>query len=251
MHKLLSPSMAVSITALVVALGGAGYSATGGNFILGQSNVATTRTSLGASINDKALTISNGNAGAQATALGLNVATGHPPLAVNSSTKVKNLNADLLDGLDSADFATVLGEGWNYVGDPGKPGFENSWTNFNGPGQPHNTVTNQHAAYRRDSLGVVHLGGLVAGGTITLAIFTLPATHCPFFTKIFPTISNNAFSRITVNRLASGCAVFANFGSNAWVSLEGVSFLAPDLDQRFEPLVAEDETAGRASSSKR
>lgn len=231
----LSPSMAVSVTALVIALGGAGYSATGGNFILGQINSATTRTTLASPVNDRALQITNNGTAAQATALGLNVAAGHPPLFVNSATKVKNLNADLLDGLDSTDFATVLGEGWNYVGDPSKPPFENSWANFNGAGLPHNNVTNQHAAYRKDSMGVIHLAGLVAGGTITLPIFTLPATHCPHFTKIFPSISNNAFSRITVNRLDSGCAVFANFGSNAWVSLEGVTFLAQDLDQRIAP----------------
>ena len=45
-----SPSLVVSITALVVALGGAGYSATGGNFILGQANKATTQTALSASL---------------------------------------------------------------------------------------------------------------------------------------------------------------------------------------------------------
>jgi hypothetical protein len=251
MRIALSPSMAVSITALVVALGGAGYSATGGNFILGQSNSATTRSTLTASITDRALQITNSSTGAQATALGLSVGSGRPPMVVNSNTKVRNLNADLLDGLDSTDFAIVLSEGWNYVGDPGKPGFENAWTNFNGPGQPHNQVTNQHAAYRKDGSGVVHLGGVVSGGTITLPIFTLPTTHCPFFTKIFPAISNNAFSRITVNRVASGCAVFANFGSNAWVSLEGVAFLESDLEQRIEPVIAADENAGPASSRKR
>lgn len=38
------------------------------------------------------------------TALGLHVAAGHPALSVNTVTKVPNLNADLLDGLDSSKF---------------------------------------------------------------------------------------------------------------------------------------------------
>ena len=144
-----------------------------------------------------------------------------------------NLNADLLDGFDSSSLAKTVGEGWNYVGDPGKPAFQNGWDNFNGPGLPHNQVTNQHAAFRKDPLGVIHLGGLVAGGTIGQPIFTLPVSHCPFFTKVIPAISNNAFSRITVNRISSGCAVFANFGSSAWVSLEGVSYLSAELEIRI------------------
>ena len=77
----------------------------------------------------------------------------------------------------------------------------------------------------------IHLGGLVAGGTIGQPIFTLPTSHCPFFTKVFPAISNNAFSRITINKLSNGCAVFANFGSSSWVSLEGVSFLNATREQ--------------------
>lgn len=43
-----SKSIIVSLTALVVALGGAGIAATGGNFILGRFNTATTPSSLSA-----------------------------------------------------------------------------------------------------------------------------------------------------------------------------------------------------------
>jgi hypothetical protein len=52
-------------------------------------------------VNGKALQLTNTNAGTSATALGLNVASGHQPFTVNSTTKVANLNADLLDGIDS------------------------------------------------------------------------------------------------------------------------------------------------------
>lgn len=44
--------------------------------------------------------------------LSSSVATGYPPFSVASTTKVTNLNADLLDGLSSADFqATLSGSG--------------------------------------------------------------------------------------------------------------------------------------------
>lgn len=103
----LTPSMAVSLLALVIALGGAGYAATGGAFILGFTNSAAKPSALSSKINDRALTIGNLNVGAQATALGLFVAPGHPPLTVNSTGKVKNLNADLIDGRDGAHLPTL------------------------------------------------------------------------------------------------------------------------------------------------
>jgi hypothetical protein len=99
-----SPSIVVSITALVVALGSAGYSATGGNFILGQTNSASTQTKLVAPIAGPALGVDNSNTGAGATGLRIVTAATRPPLVVNSSTRVDNLNADKLDGLNSTQF---------------------------------------------------------------------------------------------------------------------------------------------------
>ena len=96
--------MVVAVLALFLA-GGAGYAATGGSFILGQANTATSPSSLTASINDRALKLTNMNTGTGASALGLNVAPGHAPFLVGSSSgKVLNLNADKLDGLDSSNF---------------------------------------------------------------------------------------------------------------------------------------------------
>ena len=95
----------VGYIALFVALGGTTYAATGGNFILGQANSAGATTSLSAPIaGKKALQLTNTSTGAGATALGLNVASGHTPFTVNSGTKVTNLNADKLDGIDSSAF---------------------------------------------------------------------------------------------------------------------------------------------------
>ena len=88
----------VGYIALFVALGGTTYAATGGNFILGRSNTASSTTSLSSSGSGPALKATNTSIG---TAGSFNVTAGHPPLKVNSGTKVANLNADKLDGKDS------------------------------------------------------------------------------------------------------------------------------------------------------
>jgi hypothetical protein len=112
MHRIrqhLTYANVMATIAVFIVLGGTTYAATGGNFILGQPNTAGQQTSLTASPSfaGRALQLTNTNTGAGATALGLNVASGHAPLTVNSGTKVTNLNADKLDGMDS----TGLGSG--------------------------------------------------------------------------------------------------------------------------------------------
>jgi len=108
MFRLPSPSTAISITALVVALGSAGFAATGGNFILGTINNATNQSGIVAPVAGKQLLLNNTSTNPAATALGLTVKPGHPPMVVNSQTKVSQLNVDLLDDLDSTDFGRVI-----------------------------------------------------------------------------------------------------------------------------------------------
>src|SRR5678816_2849207 len=119
MFKRPSPAIVISLMALFIALGGAGYSATGGNFILGRSNSASSQTALVAPFNGPSLTIQNNATFVAATALRLLVDPNRAPLVVNSRTKVANLNADLLDGLNSTSFARSAQEGWHYIGSPG------------------------------------------------------------------------------------------------------------------------------------
>src|SRR5436190_972972 len=88
--------------AVFLAVGGTTYAATGDFLKLGNPNSANAPTSLSAPVAGKALQVTNTSTGAGATALGLNAASGHPPFTVNSGTKVANLNADKLDGLDSS-----------------------------------------------------------------------------------------------------------------------------------------------------
>src|SRR5215213_5050125 len=94
------------VLALLFGVATAGLGATGGNFILGKANSAGAVSKLTASIANPALQLVNQSTASGATALGLNVASGKPPLKVNATAgKATNLNADKLDGLDSARLA--------------------------------------------------------------------------------------------------------------------------------------------------
>src|SRR6266540_2627497 len=98
-----TPALAISTVALFVALGGAGWAATNGTFILGKSNSATSPTTLVAPIAGNALQLSNTSTAAGASALRLDVASGHAPLRVNAGAgTVPYLDADKLDGLQAS-----------------------------------------------------------------------------------------------------------------------------------------------------
>lgn len=82
-----NPVAALAVAIALVGGTGIATAATGGTFVLGRSNSATTKTRL------------TNTAG---TALGLTSKAGTPPLTVSNSTKVSRLNADYVDGVDSA-----------------------------------------------------------------------------------------------------------------------------------------------------
>jgi hypothetical protein len=97
--------------ALVLGVASAGIGATGGNFILGNANSAGAGSKLTASIAGPALQLVNQSTASGASALGLTVASGKPPLKVNAAAgKATNLNADRLDGLDSARLVEARGD---------------------------------------------------------------------------------------------------------------------------------------------
>ena len=95
-----SRAMAVALLALFVALGGTALAANPALF-LNQANTATAPTGLTANVVGKTLQLTNTSTASGATPLGLTPGAGRPPLVTPSSTKVTNLNADKLDGLDS------------------------------------------------------------------------------------------------------------------------------------------------------
>lgn len=226
-----------------MALGGTAIAATGGTFLLGKPNAATSKTSLSAPISGKALQLTNTSKGAGATALGLNVASGHAPFAVNSGVKVANLNADKLDRQDSSAFARNGSERWHEVAAGGPPGFNDQgdcqWSNFDPIG--HNT-----AAFLRDSAGFVHLRGMVKAkdrnsadkcgfsGTSDQLIFNLPVGYRPGLREVEIALSNGQLARVNIDGPAPSAALGAGSVSvefpatttNAkqWLSLDGISF---------------------------
>jgi hypothetical protein len=107
------PSTAIIIAslALFVSLGGVGVAASGTDFILGRNNTAKAKTSLTAPVAGNSLQITNTLPGG--SALGLSVDPASPPFTTNSSTKVPNLNSDLLDGQNSTAFLGVNGTAAN------------------------------------------------------------------------------------------------------------------------------------------
>jgi hypothetical protein len=89
LNKGLTAGTVIAAGALTMGVGGVGYAATGGHFVLGQGNRATHVSTL------------NNPVG---TPLSLKGAATAAPMRVSSAVKVDNLNADRLDGLDSSAF---------------------------------------------------------------------------------------------------------------------------------------------------
>lgn len=90
----------------------------------------------------------------------------------------------------------------------------NSWVSY---GFPYST-----AGYRV-SADVVHLRGMVKSGTWGATMFTLPVGARPTESRLLPTMSNGVLSAIDVApngdvKVAGGAG-----GSNAYVSLDGLT----------------------------
>jgi len=113
-------------------------------------------------------------------------------------------------------------EGWQ------TPTFQNGWENY--------STEYNSAAYFKDSLGVIHLRGLVKNGSGT--IFTLPQGYRPARRELFGVATNpNVMGRIDI--LSDG-GVSMVAGNNGWISLDGIIFKAgsrripwPDVGTRI------------------
>ena len=85
--RITAPAALVGVGGLLVSGVGVADAATGGTFLLGKSNSATTVTTL---TNTKGIPLS------------LKAKTGSPPLSVNSTKLVPRLNANFLNGLPAS-----------------------------------------------------------------------------------------------------------------------------------------------------
>lgn len=97
------------VLALTVGLASEALGANGGNLILGKANNVATRVTglVGRVASGAALLVSNPSGGA---ALDLRVKAGKAPMKVNSSGKIANLNADVLDGKSAEAFLGAGGK---------------------------------------------------------------------------------------------------------------------------------------------
>jgi hypothetical protein len=88
---------AVSLMTLAATAAFAG-TGVGKVFNLGESNRVNARSQLEGATPSAVLNVTNANNSATASGVSIAVPHNDPPLVVNSDTKVRNLNADLLDG---------------------------------------------------------------------------------------------------------------------------------------------------------
>jgi hypothetical protein len=152
-----------------------------------------------------------------------------------TAAKVKNgtltgtqINVSTLGTVPSAQQANTLAapEGWHEVGAPGQPGYENNWKQAN--------PAAYNAAFFKDHEGIVHLRGIINGGTAS-TIFHLPPGYRPAAGKI------SAFLALCTGGScpAGGVGVLGVFGtigagldgavsgsSGGTMALEGISFRA-------------------------
>lgn len=99
------------------------------------------------------------------------------------------------------------------------PPYSNSWVDYD-------STTYYGARYYKDSLGVVHLRGLIKSGTATAGttMLTFPAGYRPGVQMIFETVSNDARAALTLH--TDGTLKTRTGVNNTWVSLNGITFRA-------------------------
>jgi hypothetical protein len=100
------------------------------------------------------------------------------------------------------------------------PTLSGTWTHY---GSPY-----ADAAYYKDTLGRVHLRGLVRNGVSGTTIFNLPAGFRPETQQIRITMAHNGTNHVLqrITLLANGNVNHDVVGGTTWVTLEGISFRA-------------------------
>ncbi len=208
--------LALTVGVATTALAGTGV---GARFDLGKTNTVNAITKLVGSVAGPSLQIDNNSTNAAATALDLQVEAGKAPMKVNSETKVANLNADKIDGLDSSQFQKAG------VPVPQDLALTGGWIGYSsGYGTP---------AFYKDAEGMVHLEGALQCTTPNTgcgAVASLPAGYRPNHDLEFPIVAGGPTlglltvlpdGRIYVTDPSPGSS-----NSEAFASLEGATFRA-------------------------
>lgn len=255
MQNFLKGALVGGIGATLVLMGSAALAGTGigSVFNLGQNNTVNKASVLAGTTGGDQLDVLNSSTASNATAgtflgksatagalrayntgggpaLALGVAAGKPPFTTNSATKVTNLNADKLDGLDSGAFARVVPLVWQgmafhcFTGPDDPVSCAEGWNPVYGPVAP---------TYSKDAFGLVHLRGNLdcespvlgycnhSGGHDTM--LTLPPGFRPAAPEDFTTTSGAELVEIKV--FPNG-AVADFSGPTTDLSVSGIAFSA-------------------------
>lgn len=131
------------------------------------------------------------------------------PMVVNEQDKSAVFKPKIRDSF-KIPFAALWKalQGWQ------APVFQGAWVNYD-------TASFNAAGYYRGFFNRVYLRGLVKLGAVPSTIFTLPAGYRPTKTEIVTVSSNDLYGQV---RIQPDGQVIVTVGSNAWVSLDNISF---------------------------
>lgn len=96
------------------------------------------------------------------------------------------------------------------------PTLINGWVNY-GP------LVYNSAGYYKDTIGTVHLRGLIKDGTVGMTILVLPNGYRPLRQHLFAVEATGVHGRVDV--YPAGAVVLIS-GNNGYVSFDGISFRA-------------------------
>ncbi|TQK53835.1 hypothetical protein FB479_10848 [Brevibacillus sp. AG162] len=96
----------------------------------------------------------------------------------------------------------------------------NGWVNY-GAGY-------SSAGYFKDDFGIVHLRGMIKGGTVggTVPAFKLPAGYRPNVSHYFSASSYNGTIVFSSIEVGSNGYIVVSTGGNSWLSMDGITFRA-------------------------
>jgi hypothetical protein len=223
--RLPSPSMAVALLALFVALGGSSYAAlkVSGKQIVNnsvRSKDLRNNDVRSADVRNNALTGADINEARVGTVPRANTANSAATAtsATNATKAATADDANALGGIAPGGYVQTPTEATRLVGTPGNPPFEDGYANF-GQGAP--------AGFFKDQFGIVHLQGDVNPPGFASTIFTLPPgyrpTHDGATGPQFLVPADTSTGVVDV-RFDGQVRVLSSFNNN--VSINGVTFRA-------------------------